>query len=494
MILAVFLGRAKLPLSRVSRRFRLGRSLALWIIVLLAANVCRAQSPPTGDAAIPSAAPAHDWPGFLGPHRNGKSDEHGLPKTWPAAGPPLVWQAEVGTGYSAPTIAAGRVFQFSRVKNNARLAAYDADTGKQLWTCDYPTAFEDMLGYNNGPRATPMVDGPNVFTYGAEGTLQCVRAADGQLVWRVDTFKDFGVVKNFFGVGSTPLIYGDLLLVCVGGSPPDGPSDVYAANGQVDPNGTAIVAFDKATGKVRWKTGNELASYSSPVLAKINDKDVVFQLARGGLMAIDPAKGETISEFPYRAKKLESVNASTPVVVGNEIFVSETYEIGSAVVRYDAGKFTEVWSDRNRRRNQAMALHWNTPIEVDGYLYGSSGYHTQEADLRCVEWKTGKVMWSEPNMGRSSLLLVDDTLVCLSEDGTLRMLKPNPQKYEELAKWEYGVGEGQDPASGAAVGKARPDADANTALLPYPSWAAPALSNGKLYLEGANRLVCLKLW
>ena len=84
--------------------------------------------------------------------------------------------------------------------------------------------------------------------------------------------------------------------------------------------------------------------------------------------------------------------------------------------------------------------------KYDGYLYGSSGYHTPEADLRCVEWKTGKVMWSEPNMGRSSLLLVDGTLICLSEDGTLRILRPNPQKYEELAKWEYGVGEGEDPA------------------------------------------------
>jgi outer membrane protein assembly factor BamB len=468
-------------------------TICVILLVLPQASSVRAQTSPALATQTPSPA-SHDWPGFLGPTRNGKSDEHGLPKAWPAQGPPLVWQATVGAGYSAPAIADGRLFQFSRVKNNARLTCFDAATGTQKWTCGYPTDFEDMLGYNNGPRAAPMVDGPNVYTYGAEGTLQCVRVADGQMVWRVDTFKDFGVVKNFFGVGSTPLIYGDLLLVCVGGSPPGGPTDVYAASGQVDPNGTALVAFEKATGKVRWKTGNELASYSSPVLAKIDGKDIVFLLARGGLLAIDPQKGETISEFPYRAKKLESVNASTPVVVGNEIFVSETYEIGSAVVRYDAGKFTEVWSDRNRRRNQAMALHWNTPIEVDGYLYGSSGYHTQEADLRCVEWKTGKVMWSESNMGRSSLLLVDGTFICLSEDGTLRILRPNPQKYEELAKWEYGVGEGQDPASGTTVGKPRPGADANTALLPYPSWAAPALSNGRLYLEGANRLVCLKLW
>jgi outer membrane protein assembly factor BamB len=442
------------------------------LLGLLQASNLRAQSRPAPAAQTPPPA-SHDWPGFLGPTRSGKSDEHGLPKQWPAQGPPLVWQATVGAGYSAPAIADGRLFQFSRVGNDARLACFEATTGKQLWSNDYATDFEDMLGYNNGPRATPMVDGPNVYTYGAEGILQCVRTADGQVVWRVDTFKDFGVVKNFFGVGSTPLIYGDLLLACVGGSPPGGPTDVYAANGQVEPNGTALVAFEKATGKVRWKTGNELASYSSPVLAKIGGKDIVFLLARGGLMAIDPAKGETISEFPYRAKKLESVNASTPVVVGNEIFISETYEIGSAVVRFDGNKFTEVWSDRNRRRNQAMALHWNTPIENDGYLYASSGYHTEEAELRCVEWKTGKVMWSEPSMGRSSLLLVDGLLVCLSEDGTLRLLKPNPQKYEELAKWELKSGD--------------------SPLLPYPAWAAPALANGLLYLEAANRVVCIKL-
>jgi hypothetical protein len=156
--------------------------------------------------------------------------------------------------------------------------------------------------------------------------------------------------------------------------------------------------------------------------------------------------------------------------------------------------FTEVWTDRNRRRNQAMALHWNTAIEHEGYLYGSSGYHAPEAELRCVDWKTGKVMWSEANMSRSSLLLVDGKLVCLSEDGTLRILEPTSDKYTELAKWEYGTGEGEDPATpGAVVGKAHADTAASTALLPYPAWAAPALSNGLLYVEGAGRLVCLRL-
>jgi outer membrane protein assembly factor BamB len=442
----------------------------------------------------PATKASTDWPGFLGPQRNGKSGEHGLPNTWPPKGPALVWQKAVGTGYSAPAISDGRLFHFSRTKDNAQLKCLNAETGAEQWNCEYPTDFVDMLGYNNGPRATPVVDGPNVYTFGAEGVLQCVRIADGRPVWRIDTTKQFNVVKNFFGVGSTPLVWHDLLLVNVGGSPPGGPADVYSANGAVDSSGSALVAFDKVTGAVRWQTGNDLASYSSPIVAKINGRDTVFMLARNNLLAIDPEKGQTLAQFPWRARKLESVNASTPVVVGDEIFVSETYEVGSAVVRFDGAKFTEVWTDRNRRRNQAMALHWNTPIELDGYLYGSSGYHAPEAELRCVEWKTGNLMWSEPGMTRSSLLLVDGKLVCLSEDGTLRILKPSPQKYEELAKWEYGVGEGEDPATpGAVVGKPRSEEAASTALLPYPAWAAPALSHGLLYLEGAGKLVCFRL-
>jgi outer membrane protein assembly factor BamB len=416
----------------------------------------------------------HDWPGFLGPQRNGKSAEIGLPKTWPATGPPIVWHTWIGTGYAAPAIAGGRLFHFARFANAARLTCLDAKTGGELWKCEHPSDYDDMLGYNNGPRATPVVDGPHVYTYSAEGILQCVRVADGKPVWRRDTMLDFHIVKNFFGVGSTPLVWGDLLIVNIGGSPPDSAPDVYTANGNVRAAGSAIVAFDKATGKVRWKTGDDLASYASPVAAKIGGRDLIFMFARGGLMAIDPVKQATIAHFPWRARILESVNASSPVVKGDEVFISETYQLGSALVRFTGNAFEEVWSDRSRRRDRAMALHWNTPIEHDGYLYGSSGYHAPEAELRCVEWKTGRVMWSQPDMGRSSLLLIEDTLVSLSEDGTLRLVRATPSRYEELATWELAAADGAP-------------------LLAYPAWAAPALANGLLYVQGADRLVCLRL-
>ncbi len=191
-------------------------------------------------------------------------------------------------------------------------------------------------------------------------------------------------------------------------------------------------------------------------------------------MAIDPAQGKTLATFPWRAKKLESVNASSPVVVGDEVFISETYELGSAVVRFTGNSFEEIWTDRGRRRDRAMALHWNTPIEHQGYLYGSSGYHSPEAELRCVEWKTGKVVWSQPNLGRSSLLLVDGTLVCLSEDATLRLVRATPERYQELQQWDLSDDDGKP-------------------LLTQPVWAAPALDHGLLYIQGADRLVCLKL-
>jgi outer membrane protein assembly factor BamB len=452
------------------------RAAALWItwqITLLpdAIGQIRDSVPAPVSTAV---ADAGDWPGFLGPWRNGKSAERGLPSSWPATGPPVVWQRTIGTGYAAPAISDGRLFHFARFDDTARLTCFNAETGAELWRCDHPTHYEDLLGYNNGPRATPVVDDDRVFTYSAEGILQCIRVNDGKPVWRVDTIKNFHVVKNFFGVGSTPLVWRDLVLVNVGGSPAGSPPDVYSANGRVRADGSAIVAFDAATGQVRWKTGDDLASYASPIVAKMGQRDTVFMFARGGLMAIDPEKGETIATFPWRARKLESVNAATPVVVGDEVFISETYELGSALVRFSGHSFTEAWSDRNRRRDRAMALHWNTPIEHQGYLYGSSGYHAPEAELRCVEWKTGKVVWSEPDMGRSSLLLVEDTLVCLSEDGTLRLVRATPQRYEELAEWELRAADG------------RP-------MLTYPAWAAPALARGLLYVQGGDRIVCLKL-
>lgn len=448
---------------------------------------CGAAEPATPDVEAKPGEPlpedlrtrktGSDWPRFLGPSGDSVSTEKGILSPWPKEGPRIVWQKELGESYGMPTISRGRIFLFDRAGNRARLRCCNSETGEPLWTFDYPTDYQDLYGYSGGPRCSPVVDGDRVYLYGVEGMLYCLHVKDGKQIWKVDTIADFAVRQNFFGVGSTPVVEGDLLIAQVGGSLKDDP----ARNARHWPKGadSGIVAFDKYTGKVRYHVTSELASYAGPVLATVGGRRWCFVFARGGLVGLDPATGKVDFQFPWRAKILESVNASNPVVAGNRVFLSECYGPGSVLVEIQSGKCKEVWSDQDKGiRDKSLRCHWNTPIHVDGYLYGCSGRHTNEAELRCIELATGKVKWRERGLTRSSLLLVDHHFICLSEDGILCLLKVNPEKYEEVSRVEL--------MSKEAAGRPVP-------LLLEPCWAAPILSHGLLYVRGADRLVCLEL-
>lgn len=415
-----------------------------------------------------------DWPQFLGPNGNSKCDEKGIISPWPKEkGLNLVWQIKTGEGYSMPVIALGRLFLFDRVKNQARLRCLQSETGKPLWEFTYETNYVDKYSYSGGPRCSPIVKDGRVYIYGVEGMLHCLRADNGKVIWKHDTAKEFNVIQNFFGVGSTPVIEKDLLIVMVGGSPKGSDeTDFQALKG----NGTGIVAFNRFTGKAEYKISNDLASYASPVLATIKGRRWCFVFARSGLVAFDPATGKIDFEFPWRATDLESVNAANPVVVDNKVFITETYGPGSALIEVRPGGYKVIWSDKEKRpREKAMQCHWNTPIEFNGYIYGSSGRHDSNADLRCVELATGKVMWEVARTTRSSLLFVDHHFIMLGEYGHLLLFKPNPKKLELVSLTKV-----TDPAT-------------NEELLDYPCWAAPIVSHGLLYLRGRDRLVCLEL-
>jgi outer membrane protein assembly factor BamB len=415
-----------------------------------------------------------DWPDFLGPQRNGRSPETGLAADVGARPLRVVWQCELGESYSSPSVSRGRLFHFDRYGYKHRLTCRNSETGEELWKYEIDADYSDMLGYNNGPRATPVVDGERVYAVSPEGQMHCVGVADGERVWSVDTIEKFHIVKNFFGVGSTPVVWGDLLIANIGGSPPGSPRNVYEAGGRVEGAGTGVVAFDKRTGEVRWQATDELASYASPIVAEIDGRTWCFLFARGGIVGLHPATGAVDFQFPWRAASLESVNASSPVVVGDEVFISESYGPGSALLKVKPGGHDVVWQDSVKKREKAMELHWNTAVHHEGHLYASSGQHAGAAELRCVEWARGKVKWAEGGLGRSSLLYVDGRLVCLSEDGTLRILACTSEKYEVLADLTPKGSDGEP-------------------LLEYPAWAAPVLAHGLLYVRGANRLVCLEL-
>lgn len=421
-----------------------------------------------------------DWPIFLGPTADSKSPELGILTNWTAKPLRVLWQRKLGEGYGIGTVSKGRYYQADRIGKQARLVCLNAETGEELWKFEYPTEYVDMYGYDGGPRCSPIIDGDNVYMYGVEGMLHCLKAGSGELVWKVDTLRDFGVVQNFFGIGSNPVIEGNLLIVMVGGSPAD--SEGLSLD-RVVGNGSGIVAFDKLTGKVVYKITDELASYASLKLATIGGRQWCFAFCRAGLLAFDPTAGKVDFMYPWRAKTIESVNASMPTVVGNEVFISETYGPGSSLLKVIPGDYKVVWADDARKRTKAMQTHWNTPVYVDGYLYGSSGRDTENAELRCIEWQTGKVMWSEPRLTRASLLYVDGHFVSQGEYGQLQLIKANPEKYELVDEVLL-----RDRLPGPAL----LDAPAPP-LIRYPAWAAPILSHGLLYVRGADRVVCLEL-
>jgi len=290
----------------MSRRALLQAVLAQSVMTSLARGQTRVAGRPK---PLPAGAVTHDWVSFLGPTHNAVSTETKLSRTLP---PPLVWEFPKGTSYASPAIAGGRLMFIHRIGNEEVVECLDAETGAGRWQFKYGTVFEDRYGYNNGPRASPVIDGDRTFTMGAEGMLHCFDLATGKVVWQRDIRAEYKVPQDFFGTASTPLVEGTLLIVNVGA-----------------PNGPCVVGLDKTSGKEVWRAGKEWGpSYASPVPAVVHGQRRVFVFAggesdppTGGLMCVDPANGTVNFSFPWRSRSYESVNASCPVVVGNKVFI-----------------------------------------------------------------------------------------------------------------------------------------------------------------------------
>ena len=427
---------------------------------------------------LKATARGEDWPSFLGLRGDGTSEETGIePGLW-APHPPVVWTVDLGVSYGGPAISEGRLFQFDRFGSEERVRCLDAESGRLIWQWGAPVDYEDMYGYNNGPRCAPIVDGNRVFTYGVAGRLSCLNATNGQLEWTKDLVEEYGVTQNFFGVASSPFVYEDLLLVMVGGSPAGERPPAHRLD-LAKPSGSAIVAFDKTSGAEVYRIGDDLASYSSVTVRNLAGKPTGLAFLRSGLLAWSPRTGKPLFEFPWRASILESVNAAMPVTAGNRVWISETYEIGSVLLEVNEQFDPQViWQDSGSRRDQAFRAHWSTPVLVDGYLYGCSGRNQPDSDFRCVDFDTGKVQWFDRRHERSSLLSIDGYLIVLGEYGRLELIRPNPTQLDVVEEADL---------------HAQVDPRDERPLLEYPCWAAPVVSHGLLYVRGKDKLVCMQL-
>lgn len=394
--------------------------------------------------AAVSALSGADWPQFLGPHRDGHSDEAKLSWGWPAGGPPVVWSKEVGSGWAGPVVAEGKLILFHRVESEEVVACLDPATGQEKWTAKYATRYRDDFGFDNGPRATPTVAGGRVFTLGANGDLHAYELAAGKELWARNLLTEYHAGKGFFGLACSPLVMDGKVLLNVGGK------------------GAGVVAFDAASGKELWKATNDEASYSSPTAAVIGGKPAAVFLTRAGLKVLDPASGAVRYQFAWRPRLNESVNAATPLTWGDEIFLTVSYSTGAVLISAKGDEATDVWSN-----DKSLSCQYNTPVRVGDYLYGVHGRSdVGTAQLRCVEWKTGAVRWSEPKFGVASLIAVDGGLLALTEGGDLVRFDASPDAYKERAR---------------------------ATILGKPTRAAPALADGRFFARDGSKLVCIKL-
>lgn len=387
---------------------------------------------------------AGDWPQILGPNRNGQAaaDER-LIETWPKDGPPLLWQREVGGGFAGLAVAGNTAVLFHRVDDEEVAEAIDPATGNAKWKAGSPTSFSSGFSDDQGPRCTPVIAGSRVFVFGAQGVLRCLDLKSGQKIWQRNTHAEFKAPEGYFGAGSTPLVVGNKLLVNVG-----------AGRG-----GAGIVAFDVATGKTVWQATDELASYSSPVLATVEGTQHAIFVTRLKTVSLDPDTGKVRFEFPF-GKRGPTVNGASPVVLNGHLFVSAHYGVGAVFSKISVTAAEEKWSS-----DDLLSSHYMTPLAHDGLLFGVHGQERlDEPELRCLDPKTQKVLWTKSGFGYGTMLAADGKFLMQTTTGELILWKPDARRYQELARAK---------------------------LFRGTTRALPALANGRLLARDATTVKCV---
>ena len=408
--------------------------------------------------ALPAGAVTEDWPRFLGPRHDLHSNETRLLKSFPEEGLQKVWEVQRGMGHAPPVVAGNYLVMIHAREGREVIECLHPASGKRYWKFDYPVELASSYGVEDAPRSGPVIDGDLVFALGVRGDLHCLELKTGKLVWKKNLDKQYGPAPLFFGRGSCPLVYGELLIVNVGGE-------------------MCVGAFQKRTGELVWKTEHAWhASYASPVPATLHGRKRVLVLTggmtdppTGGLLSIDPSNGKVDDAVPWRARMFASVNASSPVAVGNAVFVTESYTEGGALIDFAAdGKASLRWKARR------FASQFTTPVLHDGYLYGVDG--SGGTEVVCYEVKSGREVWRDgieipgARLGRASLLRVDGAFLCLGAQGTLLWLDLSPKGARTLSRSQ---------------------------LFRAPeTWGVPTVNRGLLYVNRnafGSKLICYDL-
>ncbi|MCY3872201.1 MAG: PQQ-binding-like beta-propeller repeat protein [Gemmatimonadetes bacterium] len=380
-----------------------------------------------------------DWPQWLGPNRTGISSETGLLTTWAKEGPRVVWEKELGEGFSGISVAEGRVYTMFSAGEDEFAVCLDEETGEEIWRFRTGAKYYERQG-GNGPRSQPTVDGDRVFVLSAEGWLYALNAKDGKKLWLVDLYDGLGSRVPKFGFSTSPLVEGDLLLLEVGTR-----------------QGT-FIALNKTNGAVKWASQNDIVSYSSPIAVDIAGIRQVVFISGEAAVGLSPTDGSLFWRFPWYTSY--DLNVATPILVPpDRIFISSGYDHGAALLQIsregDGLSVKKVWESRG------MKNHFGTSLLIGDYIYGFDN-----AILKCIEAETGKEQWKHRGYGKGTLIYADGQLIILSDKGKLALADASPTEFREKARAQ---------------------------VLSGKCWTPPTLANGKIFVRDMHRIVCMNV-
>jgi outer membrane protein assembly factor BamB len=415
---------------------------------------------------LPGVAAGADWPQWQGPDRNAVSKEGGLLKEWPKDGPPLAWKVKgLGGGYSAPAIAAGRIYGMSNRGADEVVWALSETDGKELWATRVGAPIPQRMPQGKeGPGCTPTVDGERLYVLGLGGDLTCLQIDNGKIVWQRSLTREFGGRSPMWSYRESPLVDGDRVVCTPGG--PD----------------ATMAALDKATGKTIWTSkvpggdgggrggfAPSGAGYASAIAIDCAGQRQYVQLTGTTLLGVAAADGKVLWRYDKPANT-NRINCTTPLYHDGMVFATSAYGAGGGLVKLtkdgEGGvKAEEVYFNRR------LQNHHGGMVVIDGCLYGANGGN-EGGFLVCLDFLTGKILWDERDkpsrsgVKKGGLAVADGRIYYLQEDGTMLLIEPSPKAYVERGRFKH------------------PDRSE------APDWTHPVVANGKLYLRDQDVLLC----
>ena len=376
------------------------------------------------------------WTNFRGPDRDGHYRQQPVRTDWGGPLTPL-WKQPIGGGYGSFVIAGGRAFTIEQRGDRELAAAYDLETGRELWTSAWDAQFQGSPG-GGGPRATPTWHDGRVFVLGATGEFRAIDAATGRTLWRTNILADAGAANTDHGTSASPLVVDNTVVVLPGGS-----------------NGQSVVAYDRQSGKRVWSALDDRSAYSSPMLVTLAGVRQILAHTETRLVGLSPENGTLLWEFPWRTPY---ASAQPLITAPDRVFISA--ESDAAMLQLAAGADGQLMA-RELWRTTRMNNKFTSAVLHDGFIYG-----LDEAILACIDASTGDLKWKGGRYGYGQVMLASGHLIVLTEEGELALVRADPTSHQEITRFP------------AIEGK---------------TWNHPAMSDGILLIRNIEEMAAFDL-